>query len=41
MSKKGFWAQLFVTQIKREKKDKSTEAKKRWFSNKQTEEVSE
>ncbi len=35
MAKKGFWSQLFVTQIKAEKKlkDKSTE-KKRWFNSK-------
>ncbi len=39
MSKKGFWSQLFVTQIKAEKKlkDKTSE-KKKWFS-KKTEEV--
>ncbi len=36
MSKKGFWSQLFVTQIKAEKKikDKSSD-KKKWFSGKE------
>lgn len=35
MSKKGFWSQLFVTQIKREKKDKDrTPEKKKWFGKK-------
>ena len=38
MSKKGFWAQLFVTQIKKEKKDKPTQIKKGWFSKKTEEE---
>jgi len=35
MSKKGFWSQLFVTQIRKEAKlkDKSTE-KKKWFTKK-------
>ena len=37
MSKKGFWSELFVTMIKREKKDKPKEAKKGWFSKKQEE----
>lgn len=39
MSKKGFWAQLFFTNIKKEGKvrDKSPE-KKRWFSSKKPEE---
>ncbi len=32
MSKKGFMSQLFFTQIKREKKDKSQPEKKKWFS---------
>ena len=32
MSKKGFWSQLFVTQIKREQKEKPKEQeKKKWF----------
>ena len=34
MSKKGFWAELFVTMIKREKKDKPKEEKKKWFAKK-------
>ncbi len=34
MSKKGFWAQLFVTQIKSEKKSKPIEVKKGWFAKK-------
>ena len=38
MSKKGFWAELFVTMIKREKKDKPTEEKKKKWFTKKTEE---
>jgi len=35
MSKKGFWPQLFVTQIRREKKEGEKKAeKKRWFGGK-------
>ena len=42
MSKKGFWPQLFVTQIKAEKKVKEpTKKKKSWFAKKETEEESE
>ena len=37
MSKKGFWAELFVTMIKREKKDKPKEEKKGWFRKKEAE----
>lgn len=41
MSRKGFWAQLFFTNIKAEKKLKEpTKEKKKWFSRK-TEEESE
>lgn len=42
MSKKGFWSQLFVTQIKSERKlkDKSSE-KKKWFGGKEKSEESE
>lgn len=32
MSKKGFWSELFVTQIKKEKKDKEKPEKKGLFS---------
>ena len=35
MSRKGFWPQLFVTQIKKETKEKPTEAKKGWFAKKE------
>jgi len=39
MSKAGFWSQLFVTQIKAEKKLKSkTPEKKKWFAKKTEEE---
>jgi len=39
MSKKGFWSELFMTQIKREKKDKAQDEKKRGlFSGKPKEE---
>ena len=38
MSKKGFWAELFVTQIKKEKKDKDKPEKKGIFSFKNKEE---
>lgn len=39
MSRDGFWPQLFVTSIKREKKDKEPEKKKsHWFSKKTEEE---
>ena len=38
MSKKGFWAELFVTMIKRERKDKPKEEKKKGFFTKKTEE---
>ena len=38
MSKKGFWAQLFVTSIKKEQKDKPKEVKKKWFSKDKSEE---
>ena len=39
MSKKGFWSQLFVTQIKKEQKLKESEPKKKWlFSGKKEEE---
>lgn len=35
MSRKGFWSQLFVTQIKREQKEKTKESeKKSWFGKK-------
>ncbi len=38
MSKKGFWSQLFVTQIKAEKKIKDkTSEKKKWFGGKKEE----
>lgn len=40
MSKKGFWSQLFVTQIKSEKKIKSsTPEKKKWFGKDKSEEA--
>jgi len=40
MSRKGFWSQLFVTQIKAEKKLKEKPLeKKRWFGKKPPEEV--
>ena len=36
MSRKGFWSQLFVTQIKREQKDKVKEPEKKgWFKKKE------
>jgi len=39
MSKTGFWSQLFVTQIKRETREKSKEKEKRkWFAKKTSEE---
>ena len=41
MSKKGFWAQLFVTSIKKEQKSKPTEAKKGWFGKGKVEEGTE
>ena len=34
MSRKGFWAKLFVTQIKKEQKIEPKEVKKGWFSKK-------
>ena len=34
MSRKGFWAKLFVTNIKREQKEAPKEQKKGWFSKK-------
>ena len=39
MSKKGFWAQLFVTNIKAEKKLKERTEKKRWFGKDKSEEA--
>lgn len=38
MSKKGFWSELFVTQIKKERKDKDKTEKKGIFSSKKKEE---
>lgn len=38
-SRKGFLAQLFVTQIKRDHKIKGTEEKKGWFANKKPDEA--
>ncbi len=38
MSRKGFWSQLFVTQIKREKKDSDKQPEKKgWWGKKQPE----
>lgn len=40
MSKNGFWPQLFVTQIRQEKKEKPKEEKKKgWFAKRQEKEV--
>lgn len=41
MSKKGFWAKLFVTNIKKEQKIVPKEEKKGWFSKKQPSEDTE
>lgn len=42
MSKKGFWSELFMTQIKKEKKAKQTEeVNKKWFHKKTGEESGE
>lgn len=38
MGRKGFWSKLFVTQIKREKKEEPTEKKNKWFSKTKPEE---
>lgn len=41
MSKKGFWSELFMTQIKREKKDKPKDEKKKGLFSKKSEEEGE
>jgi len=38
LSKKGFLPQLFVTQVRREQKDRPTMDKKSWFNKQQTQE---
>jgi len=35
MSRNGFWSELFMTQIKREKKDQKDGVKKSWFGKKE------